>query len=224
MSISAIEFSAASATQATRHPGQSAFKAVETLLGMQPDEIRSALDSGKTLVDLAADKGVSKDDLIKTIATAIKADRPGITDDRATDMATRIATRTPPTSAANAAGAPGGVDGPPPPPPPDGDSDDTTSTSSTGSVKGKHHHHHHAKDNVLSAVSQTLGMQTSDLVSALQGGSSLSDIASSKGVTEDALLAAIETALKGGTADSSGTYGSSTSSTSGAGTLVNVVA
>ena len=233
MSISAVNYSSMATTGASARGGPPGMQAVEDLLGMSRTDIRSALDSGKSLADMAATKGVSKDDLVNAIATAIKSDRPGMTDDRAKAMATRIATQVPGTGGAggtSAASGPAGVAGLPPPSPPDGtdaasDDSNSTSSSSTSSASAthrKHHHHHQSRtDNVLSAVSDTLGMQTSDLVSALKGGQNLGQLATSKGVSEDQLLSSIAQALQGGDAADSA-YGSSGSSTTG--TLVNAAA
>ena len=221
MSIAAIDFNpAASATQSARDAGRSPFQAVEDLLGMKPTEIRAALDSGKSLVDLAAEKGISKDDLIKAIATAITTDRPGISADRATQIATRIATQVP------KAGAAAGVGGTPPPTAgTDADGDKGGTTSATA-AKGKHHHRHHAKaDSVLNAVSGALGMQTTDLVTALKSGQTLGQLASAKGVSEDDLLASIASALQSSSSTGTdGSYGSSASGGTSTGTLVNAAA
>ena len=46
------------------------------LLGMSADDLRSAQRSGTTLADLAAEKGVSEDDLVNTVAADMKADNP----------------------------------------------------------------------------------------------------------------------------------------------------
>jgi hypothetical protein len=49
----------------------------------------------------------------------------------------------------------------------------------------------------MSAVSQLFGMSTSDLGAAVQSGQSLASIASSKGVSQGALVDALAAAIKG---------------------------
>jgi hypothetical protein len=65
------------------------------LLGMSEDELRQARRSGTTLVDLAAQKGISKDDLVKSVADDLKADRPAdapaLSDDQLTKTAANVA-------------------------------------------------------------------------------------------------------------------------------------
>lgn len=65
------------------------------LLGMSADELRDAQKSGTTLTDLAAQKGVSKDDLVTSIASDLKVSKPDgapeLSDDQLTEMATNIA-------------------------------------------------------------------------------------------------------------------------------------
>lgn len=66
--------------------------AVQKALGVDEAAIHQARESGKSLADLASDKGVAKDDLVGAIATAIKATDRGanLTDAQATQMATNI--------------------------------------------------------------------------------------------------------------------------------------
>jgi hypothetical protein len=51
---------------------------------------------------------------------------------------------------------------------------------------------HHVRKNVIADAAQALGMDKHDLKKALAGGQSLSDVAASKGVSQDDLLAAIK--------------------------------
>ena len=74
--------------------------------------------------------------------------------------------------------------------------------SAAGAAQGTtgthpHHHHHHGGGGAMSAASQLLGMSTSDLVAALQSGQSLASIASSRGVSQNALVSALAAAIKG---------------------------
>ncbi len=62
---------------------------------MSTDELRQAQQSGTTLNDLAKQKGVSSDDLIKSITADLKADKPEgapeLSDTQLSDMASNIA-------------------------------------------------------------------------------------------------------------------------------------
>ena len=65
------------------------------LLGMSADELRDAQRSGTTLADLATQKGVSKDSLVKSLASDLKANKPEgaseLSEAQLTEMATNIA-------------------------------------------------------------------------------------------------------------------------------------
>ncbi len=69
-------------------------------------------------------------------------------------------------------------------------------TTGTTATHG-HRHHHHGGGGAMSAAAQLLGMSTSDLGSALQSGQSLASIASSKGVSQNALVSALASTIKG---------------------------
>ena len=66
--------------------------AVQKVLGIDEAALHQARESGKTLADLANDKGVSRDDLTAAIASAIKSTDRGanLTDAQATQMANDI--------------------------------------------------------------------------------------------------------------------------------------
>jgi hypothetical protein len=85
-----------------------ALSGTASLLGLSADELRDAQRSGTTPADLAAQKGVSKDDLVKSIAADLEANKPegapALSATQLTEMATGIAEGRRP-------------DGPPPPPP-----------------------------------------------------------------------------------------------------------
>jgi hypothetical protein len=53
-----------------------------------------------------------------------------------------------------------------------------------------------ANNPVMNGAAKALGMSSSDLISALQNGQSLSSIASSKGVSQDKLVAAMATSIQ----------------------------
>jgi uncharacterized protein YidB (DUF937 family) len=171
MTISPIDLGTIQQTQYPRHPMAAAMSAAAQLLGMAPSDVRSALEGGQTLADLAKSKGISQDDLVKAMASAIQQARPGLSTDQATQIATQIATRVP------GAGA--------------------NSGQPTAGTERPHHHHHHGHGgDVMNAVSQVLGESTSQIGSALQGGQSLTDLAKSQGVSQDDLVKAVATALQ----------------------------
>jgi hypothetical protein len=92
--------------------GKGPFEAVSSLLGMSADDIASAVGSGTSLSDLAASKGVSKDDLVSALKAGAPEELQGTSqlDSIINDMITR--------TGSIGAGGPGGPGGPPPPPPP----------------------------------------------------------------------------------------------------------
>ena len=64
-------------------------------LGMSTTDLMSSLQSGQSLASIAKTKGVSQDDLVKTMATALQGADSNLTADQATQLATQMATRTP---------------------------------------------------------------------------------------------------------------------------------
>ena len=172
MTISPITLGNVQQTQSPRHPMSAAMSAAAQLLDMAPSDVRSALEGGQSLADLAKSKGMSQDDLIKAMASAIQQARPGLSTDQATQIATQIATRVP--------GA-----GP------------NSGQSTAGTERPHHHHHHHGGgDDVMSAVSSLLGESANQIGLALQSGQSLTDVARSQGVSGDDLVNAVATALQ----------------------------
>jgi uncharacterized protein YidB (DUF937 family) len=146
-------------------------------LGMDSSDLRTALQGGQSLSSIAQSKGMTIDTVISAMAASIQQANPGVSADQATKVATAMATRTP-----------GGA----PPQPTDG----ATGTSAVGG----HHHHHHGHKAVSAAmdsVATLLGTTTTDLATATQSGQSLTQIASSKGVSQQSLVSAIATALQG---------------------------
>jgi hypothetical protein len=89
LSSTAVWQSPGTSSSAARGP-EKTNKAVADLLGMSTDDLRTALQSGKTMADLATSAGVSEDNLESTIAGTLPATGPdGVS---ATDMAAKIAT------------------------------------------------------------------------------------------------------------------------------------
>lgn len=87
---------------------QKTLDAVAGKLGMSTDDLKKALASGQSMTDIAQSKGVSKDDLVSTIASTLPTTgRDGSTIDP-TQLATRIADSTrqaPPAPASSSASA-----------------------------------------------------------------------------------------------------------------------
>lgn len=176
--ISAVGLSAIGSQQKRSHP---AMDAAAKLLGMSASDLRTAMQSGQSLASIASSKGISQDALTAAMATAIQAANPSVSADQATKVATAIATRTP------SAGGPPAADA----------TSSTQSTSGTSAPTGHHHHHHHAAAAATDAAAQALGMSTTELMSSLQSGQTLADLARSKGVSQSDLTKAISTALQG---------------------------
>ena len=147
-------------------------------LGMSSSDLISALQNGQSLSSIASSKGLSQDKLVAAMATSIQQANPGVSADQATKVATAMATRTPPA---------GGT--------PPVQADGATGTSAAG---GQYHHHgHKAVSAAMDSVASLLGTTTTDLATATQSGQSLTQIASSKGVSQQSLVSAIATALQG---------------------------
>ncbi|MCU1374801.1 MAG: hypothetical protein JWO68_2087 [Actinomycetia bacterium] len=96
MTINGITSATTSATgsvdrTAMRQRMDKVFNAVADKLGISADDLKTQLQSGKSLTEVAAAKGMSKDDLLATIKDAIGSDTsPGTSVD---DLALRIADR-----------------------------------------------------------------------------------------------------------------------------------
>jgi lambda repressor-like predicted transcriptional regulator len=181
LNISAVSFGA---TQETTRPHQfrAAMDAAAKVLGLQPADLLRALKDGQSLADLAKSKGVSQDDLVKAMASAIGQANTNLSADQATQIATRMATGVPAHAVTGASGS----------------GASNVESSNVGAARGHHHHHHHGGggNDLMSAVSQLLGDTTDQVAAALQGGQSLADLAKSKGVSQDDLVQAVATALQ----------------------------
>jgi uncharacterized protein YidB (DUF937 family) len=178
-SIGAAQLTSPQSWQTRSHP---AMDAAATALGMSASDLRTALQSGQSLASIASSTGISQSTLTAAMASAIEQANPSISADQATKVATAIATRTPQAGQQSAqSGA---------------SSDASQAAAGTTATGGHHHHHHHAMSTAMDATAQLLGTTTSDLATSLQSGQSLSQIASSKGVSQDDLVKAISTALQ----------------------------
>jgi uncharacterized protein YidB (DUF937 family) len=168
-------------TQSLHQRSHPAMDAAAKALGMSTSDLRTAMQSGKSLADIAKSKGVSVDTLTQAMATAIQGANPNISADQATKIATAMANRTRPAAA------------------PDTDPTQAaaaTATDGTAATSGHHHHHHHAMSTAVNAASSLLGTSATDIVSAMQSGKSLSDLAKAKGVSQTDLVKAVSDALQ----------------------------
>lgn len=97
MSVSSLDGSSVQQLQPHMHRHHKPPEMTKTaeLLGMTTDDLEQARKSGQSLSDLAAGKGVSKDDLVASIGEDLKAGQPDgapqLSDAQLTQMATNIA-------------------------------------------------------------------------------------------------------------------------------------
>ena len=91
MTISPIDMGSVQQTQSPRHHAHGAMAAAAQLLDRQLSDIRTALQSGQSLTDLATSKGISQDDLVKALATALQKSSPNLTSDSEMEFATALA-------------------------------------------------------------------------------------------------------------------------------------
>jgi hypothetical protein len=157
---------------------QTVLDSAAQVLGMSSQDVQTALQNGSSLADLAQQKGISKDQLVTAISQGIQSlsttsgGLPGAPDP--TQMAQRIVDR------------PGGLSGhrhhegigallngtdP--------DGDGTASGDATGSTD--------STVSPFAVVAGALGMSQGDLLSALESGTSLTDLFSQQGVTLQSL-------------------------------------
>jgi uncharacterized protein YidB (DUF937 family) len=78
------------------HAMSTAMDATAQLLGTTTTDLATSLQSGQTLAQIASSKGVSQDDLVKAISSALQQADSNLSADQATQMATTLATGTPP--------------------------------------------------------------------------------------------------------------------------------
>jgi uncharacterized protein YidB (DUF937 family) len=69
--------------------------AASQLLGTSTSDLMTSLQSGQSLSSIAKSKGVSQDDLVKAMATALQGADSSLTADQATQLATQMSNRTP---------------------------------------------------------------------------------------------------------------------------------
>ncbi|MCU7729541.1 hypothetical protein ODJ79_37985 [Actinoplanes sp. KI2] len=176
MSITALSATSQSSTtwqtQKTGHGHgdraamRKALDAAAQTLGMSGSDLRSALQSGQSMSELAQSKGVDTDTLTTAISSAISGANSSLSSEQATEMAQRIV-----------AGPPAGGTGRPDGPPPAGQGGRPPLGAAMDSLAG------------------TLGISTDELKSSLQSGQSLTDVAAAHGMDADTLKTTLTTAL-----------------------------
>lgn len=138
------------------------------LLSMSVEELQAAKQNGITLESLAADRGVSRDDLLEALKEGIVAAKPeGAPSIEGTARLDRLA------ESIAAGSGPERGNRPPPPPPP-------AVTESNGQ---------------LDALAALLDMSATDLVESLLDGTSLQDLADENNVSFDAIKSELERGL-----------------------------
>jgi hypothetical protein len=73
-----------------------AMDSVAKLLGTTTSDLATSMQSGQSLTSIASSKGVSQKDLVSAIATALQGADSNLSADQATQLATAMATGTPP--------------------------------------------------------------------------------------------------------------------------------
>lgn len=134
-----------------------------SLLGVSGSQLRSELQSGSTLSQLATDKGVSQGSLLGAVEQDMKANAPSgapsLSSDQLQQMATNMINGTPPSAPAGG----GGSSQRPSPP-----------------------------KSSLTNTAQLLGVSRSQLRDDLRSGTTLSKVAAENGVSSSDLLSAVE--------------------------------
>ncbi|GLY27302.1 hypothetical protein [Kineosporia sp. NBRC 101731] len=188
MSISSISSSslagAAQALVSQRNaPSQSgsALGVAAQALGLSTSDLSGQLQDGKTLADIAKTQGVSRDDL----AAALKAGMPsdGASRSDADSIVDSIIDRVGGVGGPSGGSAP---QGPPPPPPP------APSNSTTGLLSGTLTSDQQSTLNTLSSLLDT---DSTSLLSSLQNGTSLADLADNAGVSSSTLASVLQDGL-----------------------------
>jgi lambda repressor-like predicted transcriptional regulator len=162
-SLSGTNYSTDSATKP-----KSAIDVAAALFGMSKADLTDELKSGKSLNDVAKEKGISTDDLDSALVKNMPPSMASSGDPLA--IAQKIAAQV---GMPNGPGK-GGHDGPPPPSA-DASSADSSSTDSSGSTS------------VLDELAKLLKTDTATLKDSLSSGTSLSDLLNQSGVSMSAL-------------------------------------
>jgi lambda repressor-like predicted transcriptional regulator len=152
------------ASQGTGAVWQQVLQSAGSVLGMSTGDLTTALRSGQSLAQIAQQKGVSQSELTGAVTQALN------------------------TAAQNGASLPA-----------DASTMAQRIVNHTGGASGHRHHHGGSStdgsssgsetsgDSMLSSISSALGMQPTDLLQTLVGGTSLQSLAQHNGVSEQSL-------------------------------------
>jgi lambda repressor-like predicted transcriptional regulator len=156
-------------------------QSVADLFGMSTDDLKSQLQSGKSLADIAQSKGVSRDTLVSTLEKSMQANAPA---NAPAGFASQLDNIVNHMVDHKGMGGPGGM----------------------GGVGGGHHHHGARQatdvsnvdfqsntDSLLSTIANQLNVSPSDLVSQMESGMSLTDISTQAGTDPTQLFQSIGT-------------------------------
>lgn len=197
-SISSISPTQVSATDDARQKMQALMKsatdAAAKSLNMDPGDLRTQLQSGTSLKDIAAAKGVDFSKVQSAMSDAVKpqldqaVSSGQMTSTQATDVLNRVTSGDPPKRHHHHGGGGG--------PPPAASADPSTTIQQT-----------------IDAAAQALKMDPSQLLDQLKAGNSLKDLASASGIDFSRVQSAISDARNGSTYSAGG---ASTTSSTGA--------
>lgn len=169
-------------------PDGGALKVAAGALGMDQEDVLSALQSGKSLDDLASEQGVSHDDLVTALVAGMPPELKN--SDQATQIAEKIAGTKgvegvqPSAGPGGAGGIQGGGPGPRPLGPPPGEATGVLGGSLTGD-----------QAKTVDALASLLGTDSSSLLDQLRSGTSLADLVSGSSVTSSALAQVLQDGL-----------------------------
>lgn len=149
------------------------FQALSSTLGLSASQIQQQVANGSSLAQIASNQGVSQGTLLSAVENALSKAGPGqsMSSSRISDLANKIV---------NQQGMPSG--------PPVG----TSATGAQGQSSGA--------SPLIQALSSTLGLSASQIQQQLASGSSLAQIASNQGVSQNTLLSTVEDILSQGPA------------------------
>lgn len=94
--VASLGASQLTSPQSWRTHSHPAMDAAATTLGMSASDLRTALQSGQTLAQIASAQGVSQNDLVTAISNALQQADSNLSSDQATQLATTLATGTQP--------------------------------------------------------------------------------------------------------------------------------
>lgn len=159
-----------------RGPHADMLGAAAKALGMSTDDLKTALEGGKTIAQVAQDKGVDVNTVIAAVTDAVNASiDQAVTDGKltadqatqekqeATERVTEFVNNTRPPKGQRGPGGPEGRRGP--------------------------------RTDVLAAAAGALNMSADDLKSATQGGKTIAQVAQEKGVDVNTVIAAVADAI-----------------------------